>query len=418
MLVVAPIQDSLFGFVIVAITLIGIVNVYRAARTLEKLAVIGEAKPTVRRNGTDIAVRAADVVIDDVIVVNTGDQLVVDGVIVKTIGLQIDESLLTGEADPVDKQIGDTAMSGSFVVAGSGVYQATRVGRESFASGLTEQAKKFALTNSELRDAINKFIRIVSYFLVPVGVLLLTSQLIRAELPVKEAVRGTIAGVVMMVPDGLVLLTSIAMAVSVIRLAQRRVLVQDLPAVEVLARVDTVCADKTGTLTEPGMHLDDVIAVGRETADELHQLLGALAAAEASPNPTILAIARSCPDPGWSVASTVPFSSTQWSSVTFDDHGVWVLGAPEVVVPDHQEVVDVATRYANRGARVLVVARSDSHDGAVSADRGPGPWLRGCRGHRSTVARRCSCHRRVLSRSRCARQGHLGRQRRNGRCHC
>ncbi|MED5528334.1 MAG: HAD-IC family P-type ATPase, partial [Actinomycetota bacterium] len=256
----------------------------------------------------------------------------------------------------------------------SGVYQATRVGRESFASGLTEQAKKFALTNSELRDAINKFIRIVSYFLVPVGVLLLTSQLIRADLPVKEAVRGTIAGVVMMVPDGLVLLTSIAMAVSVIRLSQRRVLVQDLPAVEVLARVDTVCADKTGTLTEPGMHLDDVIAVGRETADELHQLLGALAAAEASPNPTILAIARSCPDPGWSVASTVPFSRTRkWSSVTFDDHGVWVLGAPEVVVPDHQEVVDVATRYANRGARVLVVARSDSHDGAVSADRGPGP---------------------------------------------
>ncbi|MEL0147154.1 MAG: cation-translocating P-type ATPase, partial [Actinomycetota bacterium] len=161
-------------------------------------------------------------------------------------------------------------------------------GRESFASGLTEQAKKFALTNSELRDAINKFIRIVSYFLVPVGVLLLTSQLIRAELPVKEAVRGTIAGVVTMVPEGLVLLTSIAMAVSVIRLAKRRVLVQDLPAVEVLARVDTVCADKTGTLTEPGMHLDDVIAVGRESADELRQLLGALAAAEASPNPTIL----------------------------------------------------------------------------------------------------------------------------------
>ena len=374
MLVVAPIQDSLFGFVIVANTLIGIVQEYRAARTLEKLAVIGEAKPTVRRNGTDIEVRAVDVVIDDVIVVKTGDQLVVDGVILKTIGLQIDESLLTGEADPVDKQIGDTAMSGSFVVVGSGVYQATRVGRESFASGLTEQAKKFALTNSELRDAINKFIRIVSYLLVPVGVLLLTSQLIRAELPVKEAVRGTIAGVVTMVPDGLVLLTSIAMAVSVIRLAQRRVLVQDLPAVEVLARVDTVCADKTGTLTEPGMHMDDVISVGRESPHEVRQLLGALAAAEASPNPTILAIARSCPDPGWSVASTVPFSSTRkWSSVTFDDHGVWVLGAPEVVTPDHREVLDMAARYASRGARVLVVARAESDDGAVSADGGPGP---------------------------------------------
>ncbi len=373
MLLVAPIQDSLFGFVIVANTLIGIVQEYRASRTLEKLAVIGEAKPVVRRNGVDTEVRPSEIVLDDVILLSAGDQLVVDGAVLQANGLQIDESLLTGEADPVDKHPGEAAMSGSFVVAGSGIYQATRVGRESFAAGLTEQAKKFELTNSELRDAINKFIRIVSYFLVPVGILLLTSQLLRAQLPINEAIRGTIAGVVTMVPEGLVLLTSIAMAVSVIRLAQRRVLVQDLPAVEVLARVDTVCADKTGTLTEPGMHLGDVVAVGNRSESELREVLGALAAAETSPNPTILAIAQSCADPGWSVTSTVPFSSARkWASVAFADHGAWVLGAPEMVVPDDARVRELATPYANQGARVLVVAAAQDQTRAVDADHGPG----------------------------------------------
>jgi cation-transporting ATPase E len=371
MLIVAPIQDSLFGFVIVANTLIGIVQEYRAARTLEKLAVIGEAKPVVRRDGDEVEVRPSEVVLDDVIVLRSGDQLVVDGEVLEANGLQIDESLLTGEADPVDKHIGDVAMSGSFVVAGSGSYRATRVGKESFAAGLTEQAKKFELTNSELRDAINRFIRIVSYFLVPVGILLLTSQLIRADLPVNDAIRGTIAGVVTMVPEGLVLLTSIAMAVSVIRLARRRVLVQDLPAVEVLARVDTVCADKTGTLTEPGMHLGDVVVLGDESEGEVRTALGAIAAAETSPNPTIMAIEQACPDPGWAVRDCVPFSSARkWSSVSFDGRGVWVIGAPEMVVPDDRSVHAAAAPFASEGARVLVVARGT--EAALDADSGPG----------------------------------------------
>ncbi|MCX6433446.1 MAG: cation-translocating P-type ATPase, partial [Actinobacteria bacterium] len=165
MLLVAPIQDSLFGFVIVANTGIGIIQEWRASRTLAKLAVIGEAKPVVRRAGVDVEVSPHDVVLDDVVVLRTGDQLVVDGVVVAGDGLEIDESLLTGEADPVDKAIGDPAMSGSFVVAGSGLYRATRVGRDSFAAGLTEQAKKFHLTNSELRDSINGFIRGISFLL-------------------------------------------------------------------------------------------------------------------------------------------------------------------------------------------------------------------------------------------------------------
>jgi cation-transporting ATPase E len=359
MLVVAPVQDSLFGFVIVFNTAIGIIQEYRASRTLAKLAVIGEAKPMVRRDGVDVEVSPHDVVLDDVIVLRTGDQLVVDGVIFASEGLEIDESLLTGEADPVDKVADDEAMSGSFVVAGSGLYLATRVGRESFASGLTEQAKKFHLTNSELRDAINGFIRGISFLLLPIGLLLVWSQLVRADLPLDEAIRGTIAGIVTMIPEGLVLLTSIAMAVSVVRLAQKKVLVQDMPAVEVLARVDTICVDKTGTLTEPGMHVREVVAL--DAGADLPGVLGALGAAEGSPNPTLAAIAEHYPPPPWPVTDVVPFSSARkWSAAQLDGHGAWVLGAPEIVGAHDADVQAQADELAADGARVLLLARADA----------------------------------------------------------
>ncbi len=373
MLLVAPIQDSLFGFIIVANTGIGIIQEYRAARTLAKLAVLGEAKPVVRRDGADVEVSPHDVVLDDLIVLRTGDQLVVDGEVLASDGLEIDESLLTGEADPVDKALGDQAMSGSFVVAGSGVYRATRIGRDSFAAGLTEQAKKFHLTNSELRDAINGFIRAISFLLVPVGLLLLWSQLVRAELPFDEAVRGTIAGVITMVPEGLVLLTSIAMAVSVIRLAQKRVLVQDMPAVEVLARVDTICVDKTGTLTEPGMRVRDIVVLdgSAHPAGALDEVLGAMGASESNPNPTLEAIAAAYASPGWAATSSVPFSSARkWSAAGFERQGAWVLGAPEMVAPTDETLLAKAGAVAADGARVLLLARAD---GVPSADAGTGP---------------------------------------------
>ena len=370
MLFVAPIQDSLFGFVIVANTAIGIIQEYRAARTLAKLAVLGEAKPVVRRDGVDAEVSPHDVVLDDIVVLRTGDQLVVDGVVVDCDGLEIDESLLTGEADPVDKAAGDGAMSGSFVVAGSGTYQATRVGRDSFASGLTEEAKKFHLTNSELRDGINGFIRGISFILLPVGLLLLWSQVVRADLPLDDAIRGTIAGVVTMIPEGLVLLTSIAMAVSVVRLAQKKVLVQDMPAVEVLARVDTICVDKTGTLTEPGMRVRDVVTLG-DAVPDLDSVLGAMGVSEESPNPTLAAIAEHYPSPGWPVTASVPFSSARkWSAASFDGHGTWLLGAPEILAVGEGDVLQRADERAADGARVLLLARSD---GRPSADDGPGP---------------------------------------------
>ncbi len=362
MLIVAPIQDSLFGFAIVANTAIGIIQEYRAARALEKLSVLGAARPVVRRDGQDLSIASNDVVLDDVLVLSPGDQLVVDGVVLESQGLEIDESLLTGEADPVDKLADDDAMSGSFVVAGSGLMRATSVGRDSFAAGLTEQAKQFHLTNSELRDAISGFIRVVSFLLLPIGALLLYSQRVRADASWDDAIRGTIAGMVTMVPEGLVLLTSIAMAVSVVRLAQKKVLVQDMPAVEVLARVDTICVDKTGTLTEPGMHVRNLVIL-QGTQQDAEQALGAIAAIESSPNPTLAAVAEAYADPGWPITSMVPFSSARkWSSGSFGDHGTWIIGAPEMVLDPNDTALAKAQELSADGSRVLALARIDSSE--------------------------------------------------------
>ncbi|MSW42586.1 MAG: HAD-IC family P-type ATPase, partial [Actinobacteria bacterium] len=247
----APLQDSLFGLVIVFNSGIGIIQEYRAKRTLEQLSLVGEARPMVRRNGVDAEVRPAEVVQNDLIVLRLGDQVVVDGAVVSSEGLECDESLLTGEADPVDKHPGDEARSGSFVVAGHGLMRAERVGLDAYATQLTAEARKFSTTSSELMGSIMKFVRTITWVLIPLGILLFVSQL-RASPDWQAALSGTVAGVVTMVPEGLVLLTSIAMAVAVVRLGQKHVLVQEMPAVEVLARVDVVCVDKTGTLTQPG----------------------------------------------------------------------------------------------------------------------------------------------------------------------
>ena len=354
MIMVAPWQDSLFGFVIVFNTLIGTIQEYRSARTLAKLSLLNEARPVVIRDAREQNIHLRELVVDDLVLISSGDQIAVDGTLLEAHGLEVDESLLTGEADPVDKQTGDELMSGSFVVAGSGRYRVTRVGADSFAGRLTAQARKFQVTDSELRDSINRFIRYVSYALIPVGALLTWSQL-QADQSLKEAVRGAIAGVVTMVPEGLVLLTSIAMAVGVMRLARRNALVQDMPAVETLARVDVVCVDKTGTLTAPGMSVQDVVTLSGDPGPALC----ALAAAEENPNPTMQALAGRFPG-GAEVEDSIPFSSARkWSAI--HANGMWwVIGAPDILDPG----VDIS-QWAATGARVLLLGSTAE---AVTAD--------------------------------------------------
>lgn len=358
----APIQDSLFGFVIVFNSLIGIVQEIRAKRTLESLSLIGEAKPVVRRDGVATEVASAELVLDDVVLLSTGDQVVVDGEVLESHGLEIDESLLTGEADPVHKVVGDKAMSGSFVISGSGVMRATAVGADSYATKLAAEAKQFSTTKSELMGSIMKFVRTITWVLIPLGTLLFISQL-RAAPNWEQALSGTVAGIVTMVPEGLVLLTSVAMAVAVVRLGRKKALVQEMPAVETLARVNVVCVDKTGTLTEPGMAVTGMeLCTGSSEDEQTAKLaLGALGRSEANPNPTLQAVADEFTVDQWSEVSTVPFSSARkWSAANYGAQGAWILGAPEVILAglETPEVSARAEELAASGNRVLLLAKS------------------------------------------------------------
>jgi cation-transporting ATPase E len=353
-------QDGLFGLVLVANALIGIVQEIRAKRKLDSLAVLSAPRARVVREGTvqDVAVEA--IVLDDLCELRSGDQVPADGIVRSAEGLEIDESLLTGEADPIDKTPGSAVMSGSIVVAGAGRFQATAVGADSYARKLAVEARQFRLVHSELIDGINFLLRCIQYVLFPVAGLLLWQQL-RTD-NVSSALTSTVAGVVGMVPEGLVLLTSIAFGIAAVTLARRNVLVQELPAVEGLARVDVVCLDKTGTLTEGEVVYDRAEPLSDVALADLNAALGALAD-DPNRNSTLAAIgATLSPPQGWARTTTIPFSSARkWSAASFDGHQSWVLGAPEMVLPNaapDSPVRAQANELASTGSRVLVLARS------------------------------------------------------------
>ncbi|WP_159063156.1 HAD-IC family P-type ATPase, partial [Streptomyces scabiei] len=363
MLFVAPFQDSLFGYVILANTGIGIIQEWRAKKTLDSLAVIGEAKPTVRRDGVTTPVGTSDVVLGDVIEIGPGDKIVVDGECVETDGLEIDESLLTGEADPVVKQPGDQVMSGSFVVAGGGAFTATKVGREAYAAQLAEEASRFTLVHSELRSGISTILKYVTWMMVPTAIGLIISQLIVKENDFKDSVARTVGGIVPMVPEGLVLLTSVAFAIGVIRLGRKQCLVQELPAIEGLARVDTVCLDKTGTLTEGGMDVTELRPLGGVDEAYVRRVLGALGESDPRPNASLQAVIDAYPDSeDWRCTESLPFSSARkYSGASFSEgdgeSSTWLLGAPDVLLPEDDQALTETERLNEEGLRVLLLAR-------------------------------------------------------------
>src|SRR5215470_4217753 len=356
-LVVGQPQDGLFGIVLVANALIGIVQELRAKRTLDRLAVLSAPRVRVIRDGAPRDIAVDDVVADDLVDVRAGDQLVADGVVRDSANLQADESLLTGESEPVDKQAGDRLLSGSFVVAGSGDYQATGVGAEAYARKLAAQARRFTVVRSDLVAGINQILSYVTWAIPPVAAVLIISQL-HTHQTVREGATSTVAALVGMVPQGLVLLTSVAFAVAAVTLARRRVLVQQLPAVEGLARVDVVCFDKTGTLTDGTIAFDSLIRLDASVPAEA--ALGALADDQAR-NATLAAIGQAFPPPqGWARQDSVPFSSARkWSAASFAGHGTWVLGAPEIVLAGSQDgLLRRAADLAATGQRVLALARA------------------------------------------------------------
>jgi cation-transporting P-type ATPase E len=360
-LIVGPAQDALFGFVLLFNALIGIGQEVRAKRTLDRLAVLSAPKARVVRDGETREVALDEVVLDDLCVLRSGDQLSADGIVRSSEGLEVDESLLTGESDPVSKYPGDDVLSGSIVVAGSGTFQAIRVGANAYARKLATEARRFTLVRSELMDGINTILRYVQWAIIPTAALLAVSQF-ATQHGWREAVSGIVAGTVAMVPEGLVLLTSLAFAVAAVTLARREALVQELPAVEGLARVDVVLLDKTGTITDGAIVFSALEPIGDD--DPMEDALGALADDE-NRNATLNALAdKFSPPRDWSRTAATPFSSARkWSAATFGGRGTWVLGAPELVqvsAGSGDAVRARADELASEGRRVLLLARTDA----------------------------------------------------------
>ena len=352
--------NGAFGLLIIANSAIGIIQELRAKRTLDALAVVGEAQPLVRRADGTRRLPRDEVVLGDLIELTPGDQVVVDGEVVAADYLEVDESLLTGEADPEPKRAGEAVMSGSFAVAGSGLYRATKVGADAYAAQLAAEASRFTLVHSELQSGINKILRFITWLLIPVGVATIWVQLTLTDMPWRRAVLAMAGALVPMVPEGLVLITSMAFALGVIRLGRQKVLVQELAAIEGLARVDVVCADKTGTLTENGMRCSDIVPLAGLDAAALREALSNLAVADPHPNASLAAIGEHVGAPAtvWAPTERAPFTSAKkWSGVAFDGHGAWVLGAPDVLATG--AIAARAEEMAAGGLRVLLLGRAE-----------------------------------------------------------
>jgi cation-transporting ATPase E len=384
-------QDALFGFAAFANSIIGCVQEFRAKAALDKLALLNAPRARVRRDGSEVQIAPADVVEDDILVLRAGDQVPADGVVRDGRGLQLDESMLTGEADPVDKHAGAEVLSGSVVVAGQGDAQVTRVGAESYANRFAGEAKRFSLVASELRSSINRVLRWMSWAIGPLGLLVLNAQMMVAGGWVSawesgawvQAIVNTIAALTAMIPLGLVLMTSIAFAVGAARLARRQVLVNELPAVEGLARVDVICLDKTGTLTVGDIAFDAVHDVPGATASE-GDARAALAWYGAAPDANATAKCLREPFPvaeALTVTAAVPFSSARkWSAVSFaaGPGGTWILGAPEMIFGDAAtdpttDLGRIVVDLAATGRRTLVLAHAPRalEEPDVAAERLP-----------------------------------------------
>ena len=376
-LLFGDLRDGIFGGVMIINAVIGIVSELRAKRTLDSLAIVDAPQASVLRDGTLSVIPARDVVLDDVIELALGDQVSVDGTVLSSAGLEIDESLLTGESRPVKKKEGDQLLAGTSVVAGSGRMVATAVGECVYAQGLSEQARAFTRTVSEIQVSINRVLQVVSVMLLPVVALTFYSQNRIAGGSGgdwREALVLSVASVIGMIPQGLVLLTSMNFAIGSATLARRGVLVQELPAVEVLARVDCLCLDKTGTLTTGGIRVREVDVV----AGDADTVMSALASAASDrTNATAEAIWAHVGEGARSGASeriewSVPFSSARKWSAWGTGRESWILGAPEFVIDEavatNAVLLERVRAIAAGGSRVVALVRADE---AVVDDKLP-----------------------------------------------
>ena len=393
-------RDAVFGFVIIINTGIGIVTELRAKRTLDKLSILVASEFLVHRDGRDVEVPHNEIVLDDLLWIRAGEQVPADGQIIQTWGLELDESMLTGESRTVRHKVGEQVYSGATAVSGMALVKVNAVGSHSYAATLTAQAKVYKKTVSDLNKGINTILKFMTFLVVPLCILLILSQIhtvggwgtALSTGEWRQAVVSAVAGVVGMIPEGLVLLTSLNFAVAAIRLARHNTLVQELESVETLARVDALNLDKTGTITDGGIAfnrlvmLDSANAAAEQTATQaLYDCCN-----EEQPNGTGQAVLAGLKAQGYgagAVESRVPFSSARkWSAVRKSGE-TWYMGAPEVIISalegDYSSVLQQVNEYANDGNRVLLVARSTAplsprsglRDAVEGANVSDGPQL-------------------------------------------
>ena len=355
-------KNAIFVGVILVNTLIGVAQELRAKDILEKLSVISMAQAKVLRNGEINEIPIDNIVLDDVLYLETGMQVLADAEVIENNGLEVDESMLTGESDAIGKREGDALLSGSFIVAGECYARVNKVGKETYSSSLAEEAKQFKITNSELQSAINKIFKVLLWIIIPLTILLTVTQLRVPDATWQSAAIGTVSGIIGMIPEGLVLLTSATFIVSIIKLSKFDTLVQELCATEVLARVDVLCLDKTGTLTQGDLKLSEIKVIGDTDKLEVDRALAALVHNLPSKNPTQKAILDKYKeyDQNLKCIDKIPFSSKRkWGGLTFEgDLGSWILGAPEVILgKEYVFIKNMVEEEAKKGKRVLLLAK-------------------------------------------------------------
>lgn len=353
--------DGLFGFVLLANSTIGVIQEWSAKRKLDALAILHEQLFTVIRDGRAISISQNEIVIDDVVVIKAGDQIPADGTVLLSNNLEINESNLTGESDSIAKATGDVLLSGTFATAGHGHFITTSVGSDAYAHRLAAEARIFTRVPSEIQSSITRVLTWVTWILLAVTPLQIWSHFHKlSEDGWQEHVVRITAGLVGLVPEGLVLLTTMAFLSAALSLSRQNVLVQELPAVETLARVDVVCIDKTGTLTSGNMNCDDIeiLATG-EMSRIAASALAALANDE-SANNTLLSIQHKYSEiPPWVSTTSVPFDSERkWKAKSFQQYGSWFLGAPEMLWKQNDSTSSRVSELAGSGKRVMLLCHS------------------------------------------------------------
>ncbi len=358
--IVGSYKNLLFLGVVIINTAISTIQELHSKKVLEKLSILAESKARVIRNSKTYEIPVSELVLNDVVELNTGNQIVADSIILEG-EVQVNESFITGESEPVYKKAGDTILSGSFIDSGKCTSKIVHIGEDNYIEQLSSRAKYVKQVNSEIMKSLKRIIEFLTFAIIPIGTALFFSQLNIEGTTLQSAVVQTVAAIIGMIPEGLVLLTSTVLAVSVVRLSKSKVLVQELYCIETLARVDTLCLDKTGTLTEGIMEVKDVVPVGIEKKD-FTNILANLAKFSEDENSTINAIREKFKKPKSEFVplTKVAFSSKQkWSGINFEKQGSYIIGAPEFVFKNNENQ-ELINKYAN-DYRVVVLAHSKNN---------------------------------------------------------